>query len=225
MKPNKKILVISPHPDDETLGCAGTLLKHKEKGDKIYWLIVTNGTLENGFDESFVNKRKKEIKKVSSLYGFEKTISLDFPPIKLDRIDKKKIIDGISSAINEIKPNVLYLPNASDPHFDHLITFQCAYISTKNFRYPFIKKILMYEAISETEFSLPNGISFVPNVFSDISKYFSKKIKIMNVYKDTELMQNPFPRSLEKIEALAKYRGARIGKEYAEAFSLIYEES
>ena len=115
------------------------------------------------------------------------------------------------------------MPNHSDVHTDHQITFKAAYSCTKNFRYPFIKKILMYETLSETEFAptlLEN--TFIPNVFMDITKYFEKKLKIFRIYK-SEVMEEPLPRSLKVIEAFNKYRGSQIGEKYAEAFVLLKE--
>jgi LmbE family N-acetylglucosaminyl deacetylase len=92
---------------------------------------------------------------------------------------------------------------------------------TKSFRYPFIKKVLLYECISETEFApaLPEKV-FIPNYFVDVSKHFMKKLEIMKIY-ESELGEHPFPRSLRNIEALAVFRGASVGVEYAEAFQLI----
>jgi len=217
------ILVISPHPDDETLGCGGTILKHKDMGDKIYWLIITNIVVKNGWDKDIVEKRQKEIKTVAEMYGFEKTFKLDCPTAKLDTIPIQEIIKSISKIIFEIKPEVIYLPNRSDVHTDHQITFKAAYSCTKNFRYPFIKKILMYETLSETEFApaLPEN-TFIPNVFVDTTNYFEKKLEIFKIYK-SEAMKEPLPRSLEVIEAFDKCRGSRIGKKYAEAFVLLKE--
>lgn len=218
-----KILVISPHPDDETLGCGGTILKHKDMGDKIYWLIITNIDAKNGWDKNAVKKRQKEIEIVAEMYGFEKTFKLDYPAAKLDTIPIQKIIESISKVILEVKPEIIYLPNRSDVHTDHQITFKAAYSCTKNFRYPFIKKILMYETLSETEFApaLPENV-FIPNVFVDITKYFEKKLEIFKIY-DSEIMEEPLPRSLEVIEAFDKCRGSRIGEKYAEAFILLKE--
>jgi len=218
-----KILAISPHPDDETLGCGGTILKHKDIGDKIYWLIITNIDVKNGWGKNTVEKRQKEIETVAEMYDFKKTFKLDYPTAKLDTIPIQEIIKSISKVIFEIKPEIIYLPNRSDVHTDHQITFKAAYSCTKNFRYPFIKKILMYETLSETEFApaLPDN-TFVPNVFVDITNYFEKKLEIFKVYK-SEVMEEPLPRSLEIIEALAKYSGSRIGKKYAEAFVLLKE--
>ena len=218
-----KILVISPHPDDETLGCGGTILKHKDIGDKIYWLIITNIVVKNGWDKAIVEKRQKEIESVAEMYDFEKTFKLDYPTAKLDTIPMQETIESISKVIFEIKPEVIYLPNRSDVHTDHQITFKTAYSCTKNFRYPFIKKILMYETLSETEFApaLPEN-TFTPNVFVDTTKYFEKKLEIFKIYK-SEVMEEPFPRSLKVVEAFNKYRGSRIGEKYAEAFVLLEE--
>lgn len=218
-----KILVISPHPDDETLGCGGTILKHKDIGDKIYWLIITNIDIKNGWDKDIVEERQKEIETVAEMYDFEKTFKLDYPTAKLDTIPMQEIIESISKVIFEIKPEIIYLPNRSDVHTDHQITFKTAYSCTKNFRYSFIKKILMYETLSETEFApaLPENI-FVPNVFVDITNYFEKKLEIFKIYK-SEIMKDPLPRSLDSIKALARYRKSQIGVEYAEGFMLIRE--
>lgn len=218
-----KILAISPHPDDETLGCGGTILKHTDIGDKIYWLIITNIDVKNGWDENAVKKRQKEIETVAGMYGFEKTFKLDYPAAKLDTIPVQEIIKSISEVILEIEPEIIYLPNRSDVHTDHQITFKTAYSCTKNFRYPFIRKILMYETSSETEFApaLPEN-AFIPNIFVDITNYFEKKLEIFKIYK-LEVMKEPLPRSLKVIEAFDKYRGSRIGKKYAEAFVLLKE--
>lgn len=218
-----KILVISPHPDDETLGCGGTILKHKDMGDKIYWLIITNIDAKNGWDKDIIKKRQKEIETVEEMYGFKKTFKLDYPAAKLDVIPIQEIIESMSEVILEIEPEIIYLPNRSDVHTDHQITFKAAYSCTKNFRYPFIKKILMYETLSETEFAptlLEN--TFIPNVFMDITKYFEKKLEIFKIYK-SEVMEEPLPRSLKVIEAFNKYRGSQIGEKYAEAFVLLKE--
>ena len=135
-----KILVISPHPDDETLGCGGTILKHKDIGDKIYWLIISNVNVKDEWNKDIVKKRQKEIKKVEEMYDFEKTFKLDYPTAKLDTITMQEIIESISKVIFEIKPEIIYLPNRSDVHTDHQITFKVAYSCTKNFRYPFIRE-------------------------------------------------------------------------------------
>jgi len=133
------------------------------------------------------------------------------------------LVSKISSVIDRIKPDTIYLPFKGDVHSDHKYIFDAAYSCTKIFRHPFIKKIYMMETLSETEFSLSTKEdSFVPNVFIDISKYMNKKIEIMKSYKG-EMGEHPFPRNEKNIRALATYRGATSGCDYAESFTLIKE--
>lgn len=219
----KKVIVISAHPDDETIGCGGTLLRHKANGEQVYWLIVTNIDTENGWNKAFVERRQKEIDKVSEKFSFEKTFKLNFPAAKLETLPMGELVSSISKVMHEVQPEVVYLLNGNDVHTDHQITFQAAYSCTKNFRYPFIKRILTYECLSETEFApaFPDK-AFVPNVFVDVSDFMDKKLEILNIY-NSEIMEGNLPRSISAIKALAQYRGSRIGKPYAEAFSLIFE--
>jgi len=219
----KKILAVAVHPDDETLGCGGALLKHKKNGDEIYWLILTSVNVENGWKEEDVESRRNEIDKVSEMYGFSAIHNLSFPTTRLDTIPMKDLISEISKIIQKVEPDMIYIPNRSDIHTDHQVAFKAIMSCTKAFRYPFIKKIFMYECLSETEFSpsLPTD-SFIPNVFIDITDFLEEKIKIMNLYR-SEMGAFPFPRSAENIRALATYRGATAGVEAAEAFVLLKE--
>jgi LmbE family N-acetylglucosaminyl deacetylase len=216
-----KVLIVAPHPDDETLGCGGTILKHKKNGDQIFWLIITGALVEEGFNEDRVASRQEEIEKVAESYGFDKVVQLNIPTAKLDRYLMSELIGKIAKVVTDLKPTTIYLPNQSDVHTDHQIIFKATYSCTKNFRYPFIKEILMYETLSETEFA-PAVISnvFIPNVFVNIEEYFDKKVQIFKIF-ESEVMDDPFPRSVGAVEALARYRGSSIGKKYAEAFTLL----
>lgn len=220
-----KVLVIAPHPDDETLGAGGTILKHKTQGDKIFLLILTNIHTEHGWDSEQVKQRQEEIQQVADAYQFNGVYKLDLPTTKLDELPMGEFISKISTVIKEVEPSSIYLQNRSDVHSDHRIAFDAIMACTKSFRYPYIKRILMYETITETDFApaLPENM-FTPNVFVDISEYIDKKIEIMQIYA-SEVMEAPLPRSLENIRNLAQYRGARIGVKTAEAFQLIFEKS
>jgi len=218
-----KVLFVSTHPDDETLGCGGTILKHKKQGDEIFWLILTNMTEENGWSRNEVRRRKAEIIEVKKQYKFNSVYDLLYPPGLLDSIPLKNIISDISKVLIEVKPEIIYLPNRSDIHTDHQVAFQSIVSSSKHFRNPYIKKMLMYETLSETEYAPPiNEYSFQPNVFIDITGTFEEKCNIMKIYK-SELMSSKLPRSIQSIKALAILRGSRIGVKYAESFSLIFE--
>lgn len=214
-----RILVVAVHPDDETLGCGGTLLKHKSKKDEINWLICT--TIDK--QKNNYQIREKEINKVSKLYGFNSVHNLRLKTMRVDEYSKSILIEKISKVINTVKPNIIYLPFKSDVHSDHRNIFEASYSCTKSFRYPFIKKIYMMETLSETEYapSLKED-SFIPNTFVDISAYMNKKIKLMQIYKN-EFGNHPFPRSEKNIRALGTLRGATCGYEYAESFILLKE--
>ncbi len=216
-----KILVVAAHPDDETLGVGGTILKHKANGDQIYWLIVTNIDVKSGFSEHKVLSRQNEIERVNELYNFDGTYKLDYPTMSLSTESLISLIPKIAELFSKLKPEVIYTMNRSDAHSDHRIIFDAIAACTKSFRYPFVKKVLMYECISETEFalSLPEKV-FQPNYYVDISKFLSLKLEIMKVY-ESEIGVHPFPRSLKNIESLATFRGASAGVEYAEAFQLV----
>ena len=222
----KKILFISVHPDDETLGCGGTILRHKCNGDEIHWLIIT-GPTENhpyGFSNDFIIERQKLVCQVAEEYNFDKVTELNLPTQLLHSIDLRDLIIKIDERINEIKPQIVYMMFKHDVHSDHRIAFDAAYSCTKNFRKPFIERIYMYEVLSETEFSPAlQATSFIPNVFIDVTDYFDKKIEIMKLY-DTEIMTDYLPRSLNSIRALGRYRGSRLGVKYAEAFMLLFEK-
>ena len=219
----KKILAVAVHPDDETLGCGGALLKHKKNGDEIYWLIITSVNVENGWKKENIESRQEEIDKVSEMYGFSAIHNLSFPTTRLDTIPMKDLISEISKIIQKVEPDIIYVPNRSDIHTDHQVAFKAIMSCTKVFRNSFIRKILMYECLSETEFSPSlQTDSFIPNVFVDITDFLEEKIKIMNLYR-SEMGAFPFPRSAENIRALATYRGATAGVEAAEAFVLLKE--
>lgn len=218
MNSKDRIVVIGTHPDDETYGAGGSLLRFKAEGAKIFWLIITNVHTEHGWSKKIVDNRQKDIQKSAKFFGYDKVINLDYPTTKLDELPKGEIIGAISKAFNEIKPTHVILPFYGDPHSDHRITFECAYACTKVFRYSFIKNLWMMEVPSETDFSLPGEpFNFNPTVFVDITAFLDKKIKALSIF-ESELGKHPFPRSEENVKAIATIRGAQAGVVYAEAF-------
>lgn len=213
------VLVIAVHPDDETLGCGGTLLKHKANNDKINLLTCTS--LDKNHE--YYKVKKNEMHQASKIYSFDKQQNLNLKTMQVDKYSISELIEKIANVVIQIKPNIIYLPFYADVHSDHRIIFQAAYSCTKSFRYPFVKNIYMMETLSETEFA-PSVVkeSFIPNVFVDISNFIDKKIEIMNIYQ-SEIGKHPFPRSEKNIRALATFRGATCGYEYAESFMLVKE--
>ena len=209
----KKVLVIAPHGDDEVLGCGGTILKHIDNGDKVYIVFVGNVRPIDNFQEKIENSCR--ILNVTSFF------KLGYKAAHLDEVTTFELVGKLSEIISKLEPNIIYLNNPYDVHSDHEAVFKAGYSCTKNFRYPFIEKVLIYEVQSETEFGFH---SFIPNYFVDITDYMETKILAMNAY-DTELLSPALPRSINSIKAQCRLRGSRIGVEYAEAFILYFEKS
>ncbi len=214
-----KIIVVSPHPDDETLGAAGTLLKYKAQGHQIYWLNITDIKVDDGWDLEFVEKRRNQIKRICEFFNFDGFYNLQYSPAQLDSVKESELIDEISRCFKQIEPDWVILPDSNDVHSDHDVVFRAGLACTKAFRYPSVKKVTTMEILSETDYGKPQN-PFVPNYFVDISAYIDKKIEALKIY-DTEIGEPPFPRSLKAIESLANLRGATAGCMYAEAFKII----
>ena len=215
-----KSLIISPHPDDELLGVGGTILKRNSKGNKVGWLIISDVKTIYGWDKKFVNIRSKEITKASKFFNFSNVYNLGFPSGRLDTIPIIDLVSKIFKVLKTFKPEEIFIPHNSDAHTDHKIVFDCVSSASKNFRAPFIKRILAYETLSETGFNLNKSDQFIPNHFEDISKQINKKIKAIDIYK-SEFKKFPFPRSKEALISLAKFRGTMIGAAAAESFQLL----
>ncbi len=215
-------LVVAPHPDDETLGCGGTLLREAADGTNIHWLIVTTMTADS-YDAARVAAREQEIESVSTAYRFKQTHQLPFPAATLDSQSDSDLIGAIANVVNEVEPDTVYVPFPGDIHSDHGAVFNAVAAATKPFRYPSVQRIYAFETLSETNFAVnPTIDAFRPSLFIDISPYLAQKIEIMRLYQG-ELGEHPFPRSIEAINASAVLRGSQCNCNAAEAFMVIRE--
>lgn len=214
-----KVLVVSPHPDDETLGAGGTLLKLKKQGHSIFWLNITDMSVEDGWDDKIVQRRKEQFEEVNKYYQFDGFYNLAYPTTKLASLDDGEIIGSIKKVFNEIQPDWLIIPGQYDAHTDHRIVYNCCMACAKSFRAPYIKRITTMEIISETDYGFQIS-RFNPNLFVDISEELESKLEAIKIY-DTEIENPPFPRSIENVIALATYRGGSSMCRYAESFSII----
>ncbi len=131
-------IIISSHPDDESLGCGDTLLKHHAH----YWLIIPNVLAEDGYSKERINSRQIEIGAVASHLGVKKVFKLDYPTMKLSSSSLQTLIPRISSIFYETKPSTIYLVNRSDAHSDHRTTFEAAMACTKSLQISFYQKSL-----------------------------------------------------------------------------------
>lgn len=217
-----EILIISAHPDDETLGMGGTLLKRRDGGDRLFWMILTSAKAPK-WDEGIIRKKEMEIAAVSQVYRFQAVFRLGFPAAGLTENHRCELMDAVAKGLEEVSPSEIFLMFGRDVHTDHRLGFECALAVMKPFRFPSIRRIWCYETLSSTELAPPlPGNSFQPNAYCDITEYLEEKIRVMNLYQ-TEIQRFPMPRCAESIRALARYRGGAIGIPYAEGFWVLRE--
>ena len=219
-----RILVIAPHPDDETLGCGGSLLKHKSNGDSLAWLVATRG-YEPQWSAELLAQKEREISAVAAAYGYDTTFRLNLPVIKLDQLPLEEIIVALRDAVTHFKPDCVYINHSGDVHSDHRVLFEATMAVLKPFYTSKhgVKRVLSYEVFSSTDAAPVNPArAFLPTVFTDVTEFLERKLEIMDLYQ-SELQASPLPRTLDSLRALARVRGATIGVQYAEAFMLVRE--
>ena len=217
------VLVISAHPDDETLGCGGTMLKHRDAGDNLHWIIATV-CHEPQWSAEVITRKAAEVERVAKAYRAQ-PIKLGFLNARLDTIAVGDLMKPIERVIGDLGPEVVYLLHGGDIHTDHYALFNAAMSVLKPFymKRRGIRRVLGYETLSSTDAAPQRGDRmFMPNVFSDITPYLEEKLDVMRLY-ETEIHAEPMPRSPSAIRALARFRGSTISAEYAEAFALIRE--
>ena len=216
----ERVLVVAPHPDDEVIGIGGTIKKNVEAGNEVYVCIVCRGK-EPLFRESDVMLCREETQKCHEVLGVKDRFYLDFPSVMLEKEDRYKINDAIFTIIKEVQPAEVYIPHVGDMQKDHQIVAECSMVALRPKYIPRVNRIYAYETLSETGWNIPNVHNeFIPNVYVDISEQIDMKLKAIECY-ESQLSDFPNSRSLEAVEALAKYRGALIHVRAAEAFMLI----
>jgi LmbE family N-acetylglucosaminyl deacetylase len=219
------ILVICAHPDDEVLGCGGTLLKHKSKKDQINLLYVfegsTRGNIENNKNTLLNLKKRTNSALEVAKYLKAKTIKLLNNKNLSSNSDLKiKITNEITQHINKIKPTIIYTHSSKDLNIDHRNCFESVLIATRTNQKNKLKKIISFEIPSSTEWAFNSFGTFKPNYFVDIDKFIQEKLKLLNMYK-YELKPSPYPRSKDNIIAQSKYAGSFVGFKHAEKFEII----
>ncbi len=216
------VLVIAPHPDDEILGCGGTIVNRVADGHNVYVCIVTKGC-EPLFHEEYVEQGRSECREADRYLGVKETFFLDFPAVMLEEVPRYKLNDGILGVIQRVKPDEVYIPHRGDMQLDHQMVVDAAMVALRPKYAHVVKQIYAYETLSETGWNIPNAANdFIPTVYEDISETLEKKIAAMNIFK-SQLADFPAARSLGAIEALARFRGATVNVMAAEAFTLIRE--
>ena len=223
---NNKVVVVAAHPDDEVLGCGATIAKHVENGDEVHILILAEGQTSRDVQRDrnknveALNHLNKAAHEAAKVLGVATVTLKDFPDNRMDSVDLLDVIKVVEEFIKIYQPNIIYTHHYGDLNIDHRITNQAVITAARPVPESTIKTILFFEVPSSTEWQASSSsIQFTPNWFVNISGTLGKKIEALKEY-DLEMRNWPFPRSLEAVGNLARWRGSCIGTEAAEAFIL-----
>lgn len=217
-----RALVIAPHPDDEVIGVGGTIAKKVKAGEEVYVCVVTKGQMPL-FEEKQVEIVRRECREADKLLGVKQTLFLDFPAVMLETVPRFELNKSLYEIIQKIKPDEVYIPHRGDMQKDHQIVVDAAMVAVrpKDENYP--RRIYSYETLSETGWNVPNTVNdFIPTVYEDISDTVGLKLDAMRLF-ESQTDDFPGARSIEALDALAKFRGATVNVNAAEAFVLIRE--
>ena len=221
----ERVLVISPHADDEAMGCAGLIAKLTEKGCQVHVLyLAVDGFHHYGLDrQTSYKERVAEVEAVTELLGCTYDIAYGDKDLieKLDTLPKRDLVDLFETAINEHRPELLLLPYGEDYDQDHVAAFQTAFAAARPIAEVFGKWLVPHVFTYEmTKIQWASGPLPRPVAFCDITDYLETKQEAIRRHA-TQLRPSPHIRSPESVEALASIRGKEIGVEYAEAFGVL----
>ena len=220
----QKVLVIAAHPDDEVLGCGGTIAKLSKQGAVIHIAFLADGVFSR---EGNVNIKQNELKQrrlaaenACKILGADSVTFGDFPDNRLDTIALLDVIRAVEEIINKFNPDTIFTHHGGDLNIDHRYTHEAVVTACRPQSDSSVKTLLFYEVPSSTEWRSPYSLPyFVPNWFIDISDELDLKKQALRAYQD-EMRAWPHPRSIEGVEYLSRWRGATICVEAAEAFML-----
>jgi len=221
---NKRILVIAPHPDDETLGAGGAIAKFSSNGHEVHVLMIS-GHLPPLYEQKDYERTVKEARKAFDILGVSDSTFLEIPSTMIGDIPHHELNKKIFKVIENIKPHIVLCPYP-DRHIDHKLVFESTMVATRPVGIgKKIEMVAAYETLSETHWNAPHiEPNFTPNWVIDVTDYFGIKLKALKCY-ESQISEFPGPRSLEAVEALAKFRGTQSGFSFGEGMHIIRKTS
>lgn len=216
----QRVAVLAPHPDDEVLGCGGTMARLAAQGAAVDVVTVTRGQ-EPDFNPASVDQVMREAEKAHHALGVRESHFLDFPAARLDTVGQAEVNARLGVLLDRIQPDTLFLPFLGDIHHDHQVVFTAAMVWARPRHAGAPRQIYAYETLSETNwFAPPATPPFLPTFFVDIEATLEAKLAAFSCYA-SQVKAFPDERSLEAMSALARMRGASIYRTAAEAFVTI----
>jgi len=223
---SSSVLIVAAHPDDEVIGCGGTIARMAAEGRSVHVLLLADGEgsrdasdLGRGLAEKVLG-RDAAASRAGKVLGCATVETLGLPDNRLDGIELLDIVKAIEKCLRRYRPAIVLTHHSGDVNIDHRVVHDAVIAACRPLPDQTIQQLLFFEVVSSTEWRPPSSApAFVPNWFVNIGPTLAKKREALQVYA-TELRPFPHPRSIEGIEALARWRGATVGVEAAEAFVL-----
>lgn len=223
----QSILVVAAHPDDEVLGCGGTIARHAEAGDAVQVLIVAEGATsrhgqrDRGEAAEELSSLVQAAQAAGTILGAAGVELLQLPDNRLDSLDRLDLIQRIEERIAWHQPQVVYVHHAGDVNIDHRRLHEAVVTACRPIPGQPVRRLLSYEVASSTEWQPPGSAPpFQPNWFVDITAHWPRKRQALEAYV-AEMRPWPHARSIAALEHLARWRGSQVGVEAAEAFCLL----
>jgi LmbE family N-acetylglucosaminyl deacetylase len=224
--PAMNILAVIAHPDDEILGCGATLRRLADEGHDVYTVVLCSKA-DARYD------RPAEIERIAAeaarIVGVRDSMNFDFGNVQFNVAPHIELVSKIESAILRFRPEWVFTLHPSDLNIDHRVCYEATMAAVRlpqrlstDLPVTMIRKVLLCEVLSSTDWSLPAGPQFHPNTFFDVSSSFERKIEALEHFTGA-MKPSPHSRSIENVRHLAHMRGAQIGVELAEAFELVRE--
>lgn len=221
-----RILVVAAHPDDEVLGCGGTIARLARENHDVYITILGEGITSRykrreQADPSLLEKLHMCSRQVAKILGARDVFLYKLPDNRFDTVPLIDVVKIIESIVANLTPEIIYTHHGGDLNIDHMVVHRAVLTATRPMKGQPVREVYAFEVPSSTEWAFQRFESvFRPNVFVNISCTLDVKVQALSHY-ETEIRTFPHPRSPEAVRTIAYRWGSAVGCEAAEAFELV----